>query len=81
MLEDMGNKDSEPGRDQDSTRAGEQGDDDGGTLSEAGSSAQNPETALGGADSVPDTPDVDDSGEDGAPDINVPSDAAPPEDT
>lgn len=30
----------------------------GGTLSEGGSAAQNRETSVGGADSVPDTPDV-----------------------
>ena len=29
-----------------------------GTVSEAGSAAVNPDTSLGGADSVPDTPDV-----------------------
>ncbi len=39
------------------------GDDEGdgsgeGSVSEAGSAALNPDTSLGGADSVPDTPDV-----------------------
>ena len=43
----------------------------GGTVSEAGSSSLNPDAALGGADSVPDTPDVNDSGEHGAHDVNV----------
>ena len=47
-----------------------QGDQDG-TVSEAGSSALNPETALGGADSVPDTPDVNDPDEGGSTDVNV----------
>lgn len=46
-------------------------DDEGGTLSEGGSGALNPDTALGGADSVPDTPDVNDSGEGDAQDANV----------
>lgn len=54
----------------------DQHDDEGdsGTVSEAGSSSLNPDTALGGADSVPDTPDVNDSGEHGAHDVNVSSD-------
>jgi hypothetical protein len=34
-----------------------------GTLSEGGSGSLNADTALGGADSVPDTPDVNDTGE------------------
>jgi hypothetical protein len=48
----------------------QQGDQEG-TVSEAGSSALNAETALGGADSVPDTPDVNDSEEGGSTDVNV----------
>ncbi|WP_143780843.1 hypothetical protein [Ornithinimicrobium sp. CNJ-824] len=37
----------------------DQGDGSGeGTVSEAGSAAVNPDTSLGGADSVPDTPDA-----------------------
>lgn len=52
-------------------------DDEGGTVSEAGSGALNAETALGGADSVPDTPDVNDSGEHGAHDVNVADEGAP----
>ena len=43
-----------------------------GAVSEAGSSALNPETALGGADSVPDTPDVNDPVEGGSTDLNEP---------
>jgi len=35
-------------------------DDQAGTVSEAGSSSLNPDAALGGADGVPDTPDVND---------------------
>ncbi|MFC7490022.1 MULTISPECIES: hypothetical protein [unclassified Knoellia] len=46
-------------------------DDEGGTVSEGGSGALNSETAQGGADSVPDTPDVNDSGVDGAQDVSV----------
>lgn len=41
--------------DQDSSDQQEQG---GGTISEGGSSLQNADTSHGGADSVPDTPDV-----------------------
>jgi len=51
----------------------QQGDEDG-TVSEAGSSTLNAETALGGADSVPDTPDVNDSEEGGSTDLNEPGD-------
>jgi hypothetical protein len=39
------------------------GDGQDGTLSEGGSGSLNADTALGGADSVPDTPDVNDTGE------------------
>ena len=49
----------------------EQGSPQGGTVSEAGSSSLSPDTALGGADSVPDTPDVNDAPEDRAADLNV----------
>ncbi|KRE42421.1 hypothetical protein [Knoellia sp. Soil729] len=45
-----------------------------GTVSEAGSGALNPETALGGADSVPDTPDVNDPDHGGSTDLNEPGD-------
>jgi hypothetical protein len=45
-----------------------------GAVSEAGSSALNPETALGGADSVPDTPDVNDPVDGGSTDLNEPGD-------
>ena len=45
-----------------------------GTISEGGSSALNPETALGGADSVPDTPDVNDPDHGGSTDLNEPGD-------
>ncbi len=45
-----------------------------GAVSEAGSSALNAETALGGADSVPDTPDVNDPVEGGSTDLNEPGD-------
>ncbi|MEO6021456.1 MAG: hypothetical protein ABIP45_14525 [Knoellia sp.] len=40
--------------------------DDEGTISEAGSSSLNLETSLGGADSVPDTPDVNDPDDGGS---------------
>ncbi|SOC51450.1 hypothetical protein [Ornithinimicrobium cerasi] len=36
---------------------------DGTTVSEGGSGALNADTALGGADAVPDTPDINDTGE------------------
>lgn len=42
----------------------------GGTVSEGGSSALNADTALGGADAVPETPDVNDDLEDDQ-DLNV----------
>ncbi|MFK5584065.1 hypothetical protein [Serinicoccus sp. LYQ131] len=42
----------------------------GGTVSEGGSSALNADTALGGADAVPETPDVNDDIEDDQ-DLNV----------
>lgn len=42
-----------------------------GTISEAGSSALNAETTAGGADSVPDTPDVNDASR---KDVNMPKD-------
>ena len=44
-----------------------------GTVSEAGSSTLSSDTALGGADSVPDTPDVNDPLEGGGTDLNVAS--------
>lgn len=50
------------------------GDGRDGTVSEAGSGSLNPETALGGADSVPDTPDVNDALEGGSRDLNEPGD-------
>jgi len=46
-------------------------DDEGGTVSEGGSGALNSETSQGGADSVPDTPDVNDSRDDEAQSANV----------
>lgn len=46
-------------------------DDQGGTVSEAGSSSLNAETALGGADGVPDTPDVNDELDGGRTDASV----------
>lgn len=54
----------------------DQHDDEGGTVSEAGSGAPSPETSLGGADSVPDTPDVNDPLEGGGKDVNVADDEA-----
>jgi hypothetical protein len=45
-----------------------------GTVSEAGSAALNAETALGGADSVPDTPDVNDPDHGGSTSLNEPGD-------
>lgn len=47
-------------------------DQAGGQVSESGSSSLNAETALGGADSVPDTPDVNDTGEGDAIDTREP---------
>ncbi|MBD5831275.1 MULTISPECIES: hypothetical protein [Janibacter] len=41
-------------------------DQEGGTVSEAGSSALNAETSVGGADNVPETPDVNKGGGMGA---------------
>ncbi|KGN40276.1 hypothetical protein [Knoellia aerolata] len=58
------------------TSSSDHHDDEGGTVSEAGSGALNLDTALGGADSVPDTPDVNDSGEHGAHDVNVAEDSS-----
>ena len=50
--------DHDPTHDEDQL-GDDQGDGSGeGTVSEAGSAAVNPDTSLGGADSVPDTPDV-----------------------
>ena len=46
-------------------------DDQGGTVSEAGSSSLNPDAALGGADGVPDTPDVNDRLDGGRTDASV----------
>ena len=46
-------------------------DDQGGTVSESGSSSLNPEAALGGADGVPDTPDVNDELDGGRTDASV----------
>lgn len=46
---------SEHQHDQDGSDQQEQG---GGTISEGGSALQNADTSRGGADSVPDTPDV-----------------------
>ena len=46
-------------------------DDQGGTVSEAGSSSLNPDAALGGADGVPDTPDVNDELDGGRTDASV----------
>lgn len=37
--------------------------EDGASVSEGGSGALNADTALGGADAVPDTPDINDTGE------------------
>ena len=51
--------------------------DRGGTVSEAGSGSLNPDTSLGGADSVPDTPDVNDSLEGVGTNVNV-ADEPPP---
>lgn len=45
---------------QDSTERNDTDAEGAGTVSEAGSSSLNPDAALGGADSVPDTPDVND---------------------
>jgi len=47
-----------------------------GTVSEAGSAALNAETAFGGADSVPDTPDVNDPDHGGSTNLNEPGDEA-----
>lgn len=66
MLVGMSNDHSTPGPDNDSDH-----DDGGGTLSEGGSGALNADTALGGADSVPDTPDVNDSDDGSAQEANV----------
>lgn len=44
----------------------------GGTVSEGGSSSLNADTALGGADAVPDTPDINDTGEADRIDISEP---------
>ncbi|CAN7200405.1 hypothetical protein [Knoellia sp. LjRoot47] len=67
----------EPTSDEQSTTPG-QGRSDGqeGTVSEAGSAGLNPDTALGGADSVPDTPDVNDDLDGGRTDVNVADDQA-----
>ncbi|MDT0214055.1 hypothetical protein Q9R29_09165 [Rothia sp. ARF10] len=46
-------------------------DDRGGTVSEAGSSSLNADAALGGADGVPDTPDVNDDLDGGRTDASV----------
>ena len=46
-------------------------DDEGGTVSEAGSSSLGSDTSLGGADSVPDTPDVNDPLTGGGKDASV----------
>lgn len=46
----MGHHENDDRRDDDASEKG--------TVSEGGSGALNPDTSLGGADSVPDTPDV-----------------------
>ena len=60
---------------QSATLGGSQGDGQEGTVSEAGSSSLNPDTSLGGADSVPDTPDVNDDLDGGRTSVNVVVDA------
>ena len=49
-----------------------EGTEEGAAVSEGGSGALNAETALGGADSVPDTPDINDTGEGDAVDTSEP---------
>lgn len=62
----------------------EQSDQDPGTRSgqgersEAGSSMANPDTSLGGADAVPDTPDINDTGEGDAIDTAEQGDESAP---
>jgi hypothetical protein len=50
----------------------DEGTEGGAAVSEGGSGALNSETALGGADSVPDTPDINDTGEGDAVDTSEP---------
>lgn len=73
MLEGMTHHDkpSEHESTTDEQEGAHQGGGQDGTVSEAGSGSLNPDTALGGADSVPDTPDVNDDLDGGGRDLNV----------
>lgn len=52
--------------------------DGGGTVSEGGSGSLNAQSGLGGADNVPDTPDVNDTGEGDAADTRESGQGADP---